>query len=115
MLWIKILQSKTVTPSGFVVDMMCTTIIDVANEFGVPTYVFYTTSAAMLGLHFHMQSLRDDFNTDVTDYNNDPELELCVPSYLNPFPAKCLPLIFLDKGEHIPGARSSCYDISFSG
>ncbi|OIT22668.1 udp-glucose flavonoid 3-o-glucosyltransferase 6 [Nicotiana attenuata] len=93
----QILQSKTTLLSGFVIDMMCTTIIDVANEFGLPTYVFYTTSAAMLGLHLHMQSLRDDFNIDVTTYNDNPELELSVPTYFNPFPAKCLPLIFLDK------------------
>ncbi|KAG5596307.1 hypothetical protein H5410_037539 [Solanum commersonii] len=104
----QILQSKTATLSGFVVDMMCTTMIDVANEFGVPAYVFYTTSAAMLGLHFHMQSLRDDFNTDVTDYNDDPESELYVPSYLNSFPAKCLPLIFLDK----EGGSTMFLDIS---
>uniref|UniRef100_M1DGJ2 Glucosyltransferase n=1 Tax=Solanum tuberosum TaxID=4113 RepID=M1DGJ2_SOLTU len=62
----QILQSKTATLSSFVVDMMCTIMIDVANEFGVPTYVFYTTSAAMLGLHFHMQSLRDDLLLIVT-------------------------------------------------
>ncbi|KAH0654679.1 hypothetical protein KY289_032357 [Solanum tuberosum] len=94
--------------SGFVVDMMCTTMIDVANEFGVPTHVFYTTSAAMLGLHFHMLSLRDDFNTDVTNYNHLPESELYVTLNLNPFPAKCLPLIFLDKG----GGSTMFLDIS---
>ncbi|KAK4713874.1 hypothetical protein R3W88_019781 [Solanum pinnatisectum] len=88
--------------------MMCTTMIDVANEFGVPTYVFYTSSAAMLGLHFHIQSLRDDFNTDVTNYHDDPESELYVPSYLNPFLAKCLPLIFLDK----EGGSTMFLDIS---
>ncbi|KAH0650680.1 hypothetical protein KY290_031538 [Solanum tuberosum] len=54
------------------------------------------------------QSLRDDFNTDVTDYNDDPESELYVPSYLNSFPAKCLPLIFLDK----EGGSTMFLDIS---
>lgn len=104
----QIQQSKTATVSGFVVDMMCTTMIDVANEFGGPTYVFYTTSAAMLGLHFHMQSLRDDFSTDVTNYKDDPESEIAVPSYFNPFPAKCLPFIFLDK----EGGTTMFLDIS---
>ncbi|KAK6784651.1 hypothetical protein RDI58_018106 [Solanum bulbocastanum] len=59
-------------------------------------------------LHFHIQSLRDDFNTDVTNYHDDPESELYVPSYLNPFPAKCLPLIFLDK----EGGSTMFLDIS---
>ncbi|XP_009782109.1 UDP-glucose flavonoid 3-O-glucosyltransferase 6-like [Nicotiana sylvestris] len=93
----QILQSETATLSGLVIDMMCTTMIDVANECGLPTYVFYTTSAAMLGLHLHMQSLQDDFNIDITNYNNDPESELSVPTYFNPFATKCLPSIFLDK------------------
>ncbi|MCE2055668.1 hypothetical protein HAX54_043136 [Datura stramonium] len=104
----QIQQSETARPSGFVVDMMCTTMIDVANEFGLPTYVFYTTSAAMLGLHFHMQSLRDDFNMDITNFKDDPALEFSVPSYFNPFPVKCLPLVFLDK----EGGSTMFLDIS---
>lgn len=42
--------------------MTCTAMIDVANEFGLPTYVFYASGAFMLGLQLHLQSLRDDFD-----------------------------------------------------
>lgn len=72
-------------------------MIDVANEFGLPAYVFYTCGAAPLGLQFHLQSLRDEFGIDVTNYNDDPEAELSVSTYSNPFPAKCLPDVALDK------------------
>ncbi|KAK4342403.1 hypothetical protein RND71_038219 [Anisodus tanguticus] len=93
----EILNSGSTSLAGLVIDMMCTAMIDVADEFGLPTYVFYTSSAAMLGLQLHLQSLRDDFDKDVTDYKDDSEAELSVAIYVNPFPAKCLPSIALDK------------------
>ncbi|KAH0653234.1 hypothetical protein KY289_030912 [Solanum tuberosum] len=94
---IEILNSGATRLAGFVIDMMCTEMIDVANEFGLPSYVFYTSGAAMLGLQLHLHSLRDDFNQDVTDYMDDSEAELSITTYVNPFPAKCLPFIALDK------------------
>ncbi|XP_006353724.1 UDP-glucose flavonoid 3-O-glucosyltransferase 6-like [Solanum tuberosum] len=94
---IEILNSGSNRLAGLVIDMMCTAMIDVANEFGLPTYVFYTSGAAMLGLQLHLQTLRDDFNQDVTEYKDDPEAELSVTTYGNPFPAKCLPSIAFDK------------------
>ncbi|KAJ8543406.1 hypothetical protein K7X08_005929 [Anisodus acutangulus] len=57
------------------------------------------------------QSLRDDFDIYVTNYKDDPESELSVPSYFNPFPAKCFLLVFLDK----EGLGNSCYEIALFG
>ncbi|KAL3502599.1 hypothetical protein ACH5RR_037048 [Cinchona calisaya] len=82
--------------AGIVIDMFCALLIDVANEFGIPSYLFYTSGAAMLGLSLHMQSLRDDFNQDVTDYKNS-NVELAIPSYINPVPAKVLPSVIFAK------------------
>ena len=82
--------------AGVVIDMFCTSMIDVANEFGVPSYIFYTSGAAMLGLVLHMQSLRADFNEDVTNYKNS-DIELAIPTYINPVPAKVLPSVIFDK------------------
>ncbi|XP_027062451.1 anthocyanidin 3-O-glucosyltransferase 2-like [Coffea arabica] len=82
--------------AGVVIDMFCTSMIDVANEFGVPSYIFYTSGAAMLGLVLHMQSLRADFNEDVTNYKNS-DVELAIPTYINPVPAKVLPSVIFDK------------------
>ncbi|KAK4718515.1 hypothetical protein R3W88_016853 [Solanum pinnatisectum] len=36
--------------AGFVVDMLCTPLMDVAEEFGIPSYVFFTSPTAFLGL-----------------------------------------------------------------
>ncbi|KAH0879931.1 hypothetical protein HID58_067325 [Brassica napus] len=68
--------------AGFVVDMYCTCMIDVADEFGVPSYLFYTSNAGFLGLLLHMQFMY---------------AELVVPSLTRPYPLKCLPYIFKSK------------------
>ncbi|KAF8007485.1 hypothetical protein BT93_K1490 [Corymbia citriodora subsp. variegata] len=82
--------------AAFVIGMFCTTMIDVANEFGVPTYVFYTSSAGALGLMLHLQTLRDVHNQDITELK-DSDTELTVPSCINPVPAKVLPSVVLNR------------------
>ncbi|KAF7144800.1 hypothetical protein RHSIM_Rhsim04G0084000 [Rhododendron simsii] len=79
---------------GFVVDVFCTPMMDTAAEFGIPTYVFFTSSCAFLGLMFHLDTLSR--GQDVTELkDSDPELE--VPVFVNPVPVKVLPSVVLDK------------------
>ncbi|XP_062009129.1 putative UDP-glucose flavonoid 3-O-glucosyltransferase 3 [Rosa rugosa] len=82
--------------AGFVIDMFCTSMIDVANELGVPTYVFFASNAGFLALLFHLQILHDEHNKDCTDLK-DSDAELVLPSFTNPLPASALPSMFLDK------------------
>ncbi|XP_027172826.1 anthocyanidin 3-O-glucosyltransferase 2-like [Coffea eugenioides] len=82
--------------AGIIVDMFCVGMIDVAHEFELPSYMFYTSSAGFLGLMLHVQSLHDEYNVDITDYK-DSDAELLVPSFSNPVPAKVLPTTMLDK------------------
>ncbi|KAL0362165.1 UNVERIFIED_CONTAM: UDP-glycosyltransferase 71E1 [Sesamum calycinum] len=82
--------------AGFVIDLSCTAMIDVANEFDVPTYMFFTSGASALGLMLHFQGLRDYQNQDVTVYENSSE-ELSIPSYKFPVPAKFLPAFMFHK------------------
>ncbi|KAK9284154.1 hypothetical protein L1049_023322 [Liquidambar formosana] len=91
-------MTRTGSPrlAGFVIDMFCTCMIDVANEFGLPTYVFFTSSAAFLGMMLHLQTLQDSHNIDVTELK-DTDTELVIPSFVNPVPAKVLPSTVLDK------------------
>ncbi|VFQ87728.1 unnamed protein product [Cuscuta campestris] len=72
---------------------------DVAEEFNLPYYVFYTSGAAALGLQLHLLSLAEENGGEATgpggcgvdsDYLN-------VPTYVRPFPAKLLPSIMLDR------------------
>ncbi|KAG2316061.1 hypothetical protein Bca4012_066904 [Brassica carinata] len=87
--------------AGFVVDMFCTAMMDVANEFGVPSYLFYTSNATFLGLQSHVQYLNDVKKYDVSDLKNSDTAELEVPSLSRPLPVKSFPSVMLSK-EWIP-------------
>ncbi|KAL1197491.1 UDP-glycosyltransferase 71B2 [Cardamine amara subsp. amara] len=87
--------------AGFVVDMFCTAMIDVANEFNVPSYLFYTSNATFLGLLVHVQYLYDVKNYDVSDLKDSDVTELEAPSLTRPLPVKCFPSVMLSK-EWLP-------------
>ncbi|KAD4178175.1 hypothetical protein R6Q59_021725 [Mikania micrantha] len=72
---------------GFVVDMFCTCMIDVANEFNVPTNVFFTSNAAFLGFKMFIQTLSEDMNQDVVALSNS-DIVMSVPSFVKPLPTK---------------------------
>ena len=82
----EITSSGSARLGGFVLDMFCTHMIDVANEFGVPSYIFYTSTAAFLGFNFHVQFLLDYEGLDLIQFKNSGA-ELEIPSYANPVPA----------------------------
>ncbi|CAH9120827.1 unnamed protein product [Cuscuta epithymum] len=82
--------------AGIVLDMFCVDFMDLAEEFGIPAYVFFTSGAGSLGMLLSLQSLRDDQGKDVTEFKgSDPDLE--IPVYSKPFPAKLIPGVALDK------------------
>nr|XP_043630739.1 anthocyanidin 3-O-glucosyltransferase 2-like [Erigeron canadensis] len=71
--------------AGFVIDMFFTSMIDIANEFNVPSYVFYTTNASFLGFMFYIQLL--DQSQNVVELSNS-NTEVSVPSYAKPVPTR---------------------------
>ncbi|KAI8558699.1 hypothetical protein RHMOL_Rhmol04G0117100 [Rhododendron molle] len=90
----KLISTDSSRLAGFVVDMFCTPMMDVAAEFGLPTYVFFTSSCAFLGFKLHLDTLSRD--QDITELK-DSDAELEVPVFVNPVPAKVLPSVVLDK------------------
>nr|WCF97139.1 glycosyltransferase 3 [Carthamus tinctorius] len=89
-------SSGSVRLAGFVVDMFCVAMADVAEEFGSPSFLYFTSSAATLGLMYYLQAKRDQEHHDVTELK-DSESELSIPSYVNSVPAKVLPTVLFDK------------------
>ncbi|XP_012084280.2 anthocyanidin 3-O-glucosyltransferase 2 [Jatropha curcas] len=81
---------------GLVLDMFCTPMIDVANDFGLPSYIFFTSSAAFLGFMLHMQVICDEQKANPTELK-ELNPELVVPSLVNPFPTKVMPSALLGK------------------
>ena len=89
-------QSVSIRLAGFVFDMLCTSMVDVADELGVPSYVFFTASAAFLGLMLHLQALHDNQGVDVTELV-DSDAELVAPSFVNSVHGRVLPSVVGDK------------------
>ncbi|KAL8196050.1 hypothetical protein R6Q57_025050 [Mikania cordata] len=59
----------------------------VANEFNVPTNVFFTSNAAFLGFKMFIQTLSEDMNQDVVALSNT-DIVMSVPSFVKPLPTK---------------------------
>nr|GEZ37314.1 anthocyanidin 3-O-glucosyltransferase 2-like [Tanacetum cinerariifolium] len=82
-----ICQSGSGQVVGFVIDVFCTGMINVANEFNVPIYVFFTSNAAFLGFILHLKTLCDDQNQDVIELTNSDTM-ITIPSFVKPVPTK---------------------------
>ncbi|CAL1352175.1 unnamed protein product [Linum trigynum] len=79
--------------AGLVVDLFCTSMIDVADELGIPSYLFFTSSIAFLGFMLYLPTHHDRVGS-VFELTGDP---VPVPSYADPFPSRFLPSVFLNK------------------
>ncbi|KAL2559699.1 UDP-glycosyltransferase 71B7 [Forsythia ovata] len=93
----EIIKSESSQVAGIIVDMFCTNMMDVADEFKIPSYVFFTSGAGFLALMLQVQVITDEFEQDITEFKDDANKELLIPGFLNPVPAKVLPNPMLDK------------------
>nr|XP_023910842.1 anthocyanidin 3-O-glucosyltransferase 2-like [Quercus suber] len=90
-------NSSSIPLAGLVVDMFCTAMIDVAHELGVPSYVFFTSSAAFLGFMFYLPKRYDQLGTEFRESDHESD----IPSYVNPVPTSVLPsFVFNKEGGH---------------
>ncbi|KAI4338970.1 hypothetical protein MLD38_023967 [Melastoma candidum] len=90
-------SASTPTPrrlGGFVLDMFCTAMIEVADSFGVPSYTFFTCNAAFLELMFDMQEQTDRQGKNMLDYKDSKE-EYVFRGFSRRLPASVLPSIVL--------------------
>ncbi|KAF7011419.1 hypothetical protein CFC21_025732 [Triticum aestivum] len=75
--------------AALVIDFFATAVIDVAHEFAVPTYVYFTSTAALLALTLRLPALAVD-----SDASDDGAVE--VPG-MPPVPAGSVPGFLGDK------------------
>ncbi|KAF5185752.1 Udp-glycosyltransferase [Thalictrum thalictroides] len=78
-----------------VVDMFSTTMIDVANELGIPSYIYYTSCAAYVGVMVDFPTLDSQIEGELL--NNTSELNL--PSFINPVPTLVFPNTMLNRKD----------------
>ncbi|KAJ4826380.1 hypothetical protein Tsubulata_026120 [Turnera subulata] len=81
--------------AAFVLDMFSTGLMEVASDFGVPWYVYFSSGAAFLGCMLYLGNLLDQQRVDLTEFK-DSDAELPIPSLANPLPGKLLPALALD-------------------
>lgn len=98
----KMVSTESTRIAGFVIDMFCTTMMDVAAEFGVPSYVFFTSNASVLGLMFHFETRSRDENGVLTELK-ESDGELAVPVFVNPVPVTALPFMNNEVGSLLMG------------
>ncbi|KAJ8564377.1 hypothetical protein K7X08_000837 [Anisodus acutangulus] len=78
---------------GLVIDMFCSSMVDVANELGIPPYIFFTSGAGFLSFVlylsvWHSQHGREFSLTDSV---------LDIPAYTQLVPSNVLPSFALNK------------------
>ncbi|GAB2293847.1 hypothetical protein Dimus_028058 [Dionaea muscipula] len=104
------LSSSSAALAGVIVDLFCTPFIDLANELGIPSYLFYTSSAALCGYMLYLPSQFDQLGRGIKE--SDPDS--IIPSFKNPYPSKLTPpfmlqeggyMAFLEHGRRFPGAK----------
>ncbi|OVA01929.1 UDP-glucuronosyl/UDP-glucosyltransferase [Macleaya cordata] len=64
---------------ALVVDLFGTDAFDVANEFGVPPYIFFPTTAMSLSLFLHLPKLDQMYSCEYRDVPDPIEIPGCVP------------------------------------
>ncbi|PWA98025.1 UDP-glycoslytransferase 3 [Artemisia annua] len=79
-----------------VVSMLCTSVMDVINEFSLPTYVFFASNAAFLGTNLYFQALQE-YHGQVVHEVLSSGTELAIPSYANPVLPSLLPFVITDE------------------
>ncbi|CAK9325319.1 unnamed protein product [Citrullus colocynthis] len=65
-------------------------MIDVANQFGVPSYVFFTASAGYLCFTSHLQELYDQHNKQSHPFLRR-DFQFAVPGFTHPVSGKVIP------------------------
>ncbi|TYI74640.1 hypothetical protein E1A91_D07G215800v1 [Gossypium mustelinum] len=78
--------------AGFVFDIFYTSFRDLANDFGVPSYLFCTSGAGFLGFLFFAQALHDVQNFELVELT-DSDTEFTIPSHVNPVSTKFFPTV----------------------
>lgn len=97
------IKSNPVRLAGIVLDLLFPSIIPVADDLNLPSYVFFCAGTGFLHLLLHLQSQRDSRALNSTEIIINPDTEIQIPGFKNPVPGKVVPKILLDNSD---GGRS---------
>ncbi|XVF81607.1 hypothetical protein PTKIN_Ptkin15bG0168600 [Pterospermum kingtungense] len=89
----RVLPNYSVSDTEFVVDVCTTAMIDVADELGLSSYLFYISSATCLRVTFHALTRHDQVGRGFQASDRD----LVIPGFANPVPWKAIPSFLLEE------------------
>ncbi|KAG4114491.1 hypothetical protein ERO13_D12G048100v2 [Gossypium hirsutum] len=98
---------STTSVAALFVDMFTTSMIDVAQDLGIPCYLFFASSASFLGFMLHLPALDTQLAVDFVDSDShsgfivpkDSAVELIVPTFSKPLPPSMLPSHVLKRNK----------------
>ncbi|GMI97190.1 UDP-glucosyl transferase 71D1 [Hibiscus trionum] len=73
--------------AGLVLDFFCSPMIDIATDFNLPSYIFFTSNAAFLGFMLYLPD-RHSLNSSEFETSDPDHL---IPGFVNPVPTCVLP------------------------
>ncbi|XP_074293925.1 anthocyanidin 3-O-glucosyltransferase 2-like [Silene latifolia] len=87
-------------PAGFVLDMFCTTFVDIAEELGVPSYLYFTSGAPLLNFVFWAQTYAENHGLQARDLAvkfSESNSSFTVSGFKNPVMSKYIPEVCKDE------------------
>ncbi|KAM0996010.1 hypothetical protein ACFX13_006124 [Malus domestica] len=85
-------SSDSIRVSALVVDFFCVSMIDVAKELNIPSYLFLTSNAGYLAFMLHLPILHEKNQIAVEE--SDPEWS--IPGIVHPVPPRVFPVALTD-------------------
>ncbi|KAH7569699.1 hypothetical protein JRO89_XS06G0247400 [Xanthoceras sorbifolium] len=98
-------ESDSVRVAGLFIDMFCTSMIDVANELGVPCYLYFASPASFLGLMLCYSDLETQLTNELVESSTElfvaknPSTQFHIPSFVNPLSSLLLPTTVLKRNR----------------
>ena len=68
--------------AALIIDFFCVTMIDIGNQFGIPSCIYFTSNAGFLNFMLSIPRRHDEVGREFR--NSDPELSLA--AFANPVP-----------------------------
>ncbi|KAJ4822031.1 hypothetical protein Tsubulata_001611 [Turnera subulata] len=82
--------------AGLVIDFFCVSMIDIANEAGLPSFIFLTSNAGFLGLMMHLPNRHQQISSSAYKMS-DSDDELLIPGIADPVSPRVLPIALFNE------------------
>lgn len=78
----EILSDDSAQHAGMVVVLFCTSLIDIAHKFNIPSYIFFTPSAAFLGFMLYLPIHHDQVGCGFGPHKNTQSYRVMLSQFL---------------------------------